>query len=117
MVVFSASVALVIAGPIVLRYVFPKYSEAAALLIPFAAMNMFVGLFQPYNIFLAAHGRGAELRNIVLITGLATVFGLVFSVPRFGIAGAAWTVAASMALDYTLHVLYYRKFTRALGRG
>lgn len=110
LVVFSASVALVIAGPIVLRFVFPKYSEAAALLIPFAAMNMFVGLFQPYNIFLAAHGRGAELRNIVLITGLATVFGLVFSVPRFGIAGAAWTVAASMALDYTLHVLYYRKF-------
>jgi O-antigen/teichoic acid export membrane protein len=113
-VVFSASVALVIAGPIVLRFVFPKYSEASSLLIPFAGMNLFVGLFQPYNIFLAAHGRGAELRNIVLITGLATLLGLVFAVPRFGIEGAAWTVAATMALDYVLHLLYYRKFIGTL---
>jgi len=116
-VVFIASIALVICGPIVLRFVFPKYSEASSLLIPFAAMNLFAGLFQPYNIFLAAHGRGAELRNIVLLTGLATVLGLVFAVPRFGIAGAAWTVAASMVLDYILHVLYYRRFIGQLGPG
>jgi len=113
-VVLSASIGLVIAGPIVLKFVFPKYNEAASLLIPFAVMNLFVGLFQPYNIFLAAHGRGAELRNIVLITGVITVVGLVFAVPRFGIAGAAWTVAATMALDYILHVLYYRKFIRTM---
>jgi hypothetical protein len=74
--VVGASFALVVAGPIVLRLVFPKYSEAASLLIPFAAMNLFVGLFQPYNIFLAAHGRGAELRNIVLICGAATILRL-----------------------------------------
>jgi O-antigen/teichoic acid export membrane protein len=107
-------VALVVAGPIILRFVFPKYSEASSLLIPFAAMNLFVGLFQPYNIFLAAHGRGAELRNIVLICGAATVLALVFSVPRFGIAGAAWTVTATMALDYILHVVNYRRFIRTL---
>jgi O-antigen/teichoic acid export membrane protein len=112
--VVGASIALVVAGPIVLRLVFPKYSEASSLLIPFAAMNLFVGLFQPYNIFLAAHGRGAELRNIVLICGVATILALVFAVPRFGIAGAAWTVAATMALDYILHVLYYRRFIRTL---
>lgn len=112
--VFTASTALVGLGPIVLRFVFPKYSEAAPLLIPFAAMSLFVGLFQPYNVFLASHGRGAELRNIVLISGSATIATLVFAVPRFGIAGAAWTVAGAMALDYILHVLYYRRFRRAL---
>ncbi|HLF83573.1 MAG TPA: oligosaccharide flippase family protein [Blastocatellia bacterium] len=112
--VFTASTALVGLGPIVLRFVFPKYSEAAPLLIPFAAMSLFVGLFQPYNVFLASHGRGAELRNIVLISGAATIATLVFAVPRFGIAGAAWTVAGAMALDYILHVLYYRRFRRAL---
>ena len=112
--VIAASVALVVAGPIVLRFVFPKYSEAAPLLVPFAAMNLFVGLFQPYNIFLASHGRGAELRNIVLMTGAATIGALAFAVPRFGIAGAAWTGAGAMSLDYLLHLLYYRRFRRTL---
>jgi O-antigen/teichoic acid export membrane protein len=112
--VIAASIALILFGPIVLRFVFPKYSEAAPLLVPFAAMNLFVGLFQPYNIFLASHGRGAELRNIVLIIGAATIATLAFAVPRFGILGAAWTAAAAMALDYLLHVLYYRRVQRTL---
>ena len=113
-VLVGTAIALVVFGPIVLRVAFPKYSEAAPLLIPFATMNLFVGLFQPYNVFLASHGRGVELRNIVLIVGVATIAALIVTVPRFGIAGAAWTGAASMALDYILHVLYYRKFKRTL---
>jgi O-antigen/teichoic acid export membrane protein len=113
-VLISTAVALVLCGPFVLKFVFPKYSEAAPLLIPFATMNLFVGLFQPYNIFLASHGRGVELRNIVLIVVVATIAALILTVPRFGIAGAAWTGAASMALDYILHVHYYRKFKRTL---
>ena len=115
--VVAASIALISLGPITLRLVFPKYSEAASLLLPFAVMNSFVGLFQPYNVFLASHGRGAELRNIVLIVGAATITALIVTVPRFGIAGAAWTAAAAMALDYMLHLLYYRRFTRTLGEG
>ena len=112
--VVAASLALIALGPITLRLVFPKYSEAASLLVPFAVMNSFVGLFQPYNVFLASHGRGAELRNIVLIVGVATIAALLVTVPRFGIAGAAWTAAAAMALDYMLHLLYYRRFQRTL---
>lgn len=112
--VVAASFALIALGPITLRLVFPKYQEAAALLVPFAVMNSFVGLFQPYNVFLASHGRGAELRNIVLIVGVATIPALILTVPRFGIAGAAWTAAAAMALDYMLHVLYYRRFKQTL---
>lgn len=113
-VLFATAIALVVFGPIVLRLAFPKYSDAAPLLIPFAAMNLFVGLFQPYNVFLAAHGRGAELRNIVLLVGIVSIAALLLTVPRFGIAGAAWTAAAAMALDYLLHLLYYRKFMNTL---
>lgn len=112
----ASAIALVLLGPIVLRLAFPKYSEAAHLLLPFAAMNLFVGLFQPYNVFLASHGRGAELRNIVLIVGVAAIVALVLLVPRFGIAGAAWTGAGAMALDYLLHLHYYRRFKRTLER-
>jgi len=109
-----SSIALAAIGPIVLKFVFPKYAEAAPLLIPFAAMILFVGLFQPYNIFLAAHGRGVELRNIVLIVGVLMIGALLITVPRFGITGAAWTASAAMALDYVLHVHYYRQFKKGL---
>ncbi|HXU08615.1 MAG TPA: oligosaccharide flippase family protein [Blastocatellia bacterium] len=112
--VIAAATGLVVLGPIVLKLIFPKYAEAAPLLIPFAAMNAFVGLFQPYNVFLGSHGRGAELRNIVLIVVVLTIAALILAVPRFGIAGAAWTGAVSMALDYVLHLYYYRKFARTL---
>jgi O-antigen/teichoic acid export membrane protein len=108
----AVAIALVGFGPIVLKFAFPKYSEAAPLLVPFAGMNLFVGLFQPYNIFLASHGRGAELRNIVLTVGVAMIAALIIVVPRYGIAGAAWTGAAAMALDYLLHLHYYRKVIR-----
>lgn len=113
-VLVSTAIALALAGPAALKFAFPKYAAAAPLLIPFAIMNLFVGLFQPYNIFLASHGRGVELRNIVLIVGGTTIVALIVTVPRFGIAGAAWTAAASMALDYVLHVHYYRRFKQTL---
>jgi O-antigen/teichoic acid export membrane protein len=115
--VLSSSIALIALGPLALRLLFPKYSGAASLLLPFAVMNSFVGLFQPYNVFLASHGRGAELRNIVLIVGVATIAALVVLVPRYGITGAAWIGAGAMALDYILHLLYYRKFKRTLEEG
>jgi len=109
-ILVATSVALVLLGPIALRLFFPKYAGASSLLLPFALTNLFVGLFQPYNSFLNAHGRGRELRNVVLIVGVATIAALVVTVPRFGIAGAAWTAAGAMALDYALLLYYHRKF-------
>lgn len=108
------AVGLVIAGPFALRFLFPKYGEASNLLLPFAAYSLFTGLFQPYNMFLASHGRGAEIRNIAVIVSIATLAGLLLTVPRFGITGAAWTGAGAMLLDYLLHLHYYQKFKRTL---
>lgn len=106
----ASSLALVALGPLAIKILFPKYIEGTPLLLPFALMNVFIGLFQPYNIFLGSHGRGAEIRNIVAVVAAASILGLVFTVPRFGIMGAAWTGAAVMGLDYVLYLYYYRKF-------
>ena len=110
----ASSVALIAIGPFAIKLLFPKYGEGTPLLLPFAAMNLFIGLYQPYNIFLTSHGRGAEVRNIVMIVVVASLAGLFWSVPRYGIMGAAWTAAVAMAMDYGLHVYYYRKFTRTI---
>jgi O-antigen/teichoic acid export membrane protein len=110
----AASVALIAVGPFAIKLLFPKYGEGTPLLLPFALMNLCIGLYQPYNIFLTSHGRGAEVRNIVMIVVVASLAGLFWSVPRYGIMGAAWTAAVAMAMDYSLHVYYYRKFKRTI---
>ncbi len=108
------AIGLALFGPFALKILFPKYSQASNLLLPFAAFSLFSGLFQPYNMFLASHGRGAEIRNIAVIVSIATLAGLLLAVPRYGVMGAAWTGAAAMALDYLLHLHYYRRFKRSL---
>jgi O-antigen/teichoic acid export membrane protein len=107
---------MVVLGPVAIELLFPKYVEAAPLLAPLAVMQIFVGLLQPYMYFLASHGRGAELRNTQLIVSSASVAGLLFSVPRFGILGAAWTGAAAMMLDYLLLLYYYSRFKPQLSK-
>ncbi|HEY7912620.1 MAG TPA: oligosaccharide flippase family protein [Blastocatellia bacterium] len=107
---------MVVLGPVAIELLFPKYVEAAPLLAPLAVMQIFVGLLQPYMYFLASHGRGAELRNTQLIVSSASVAGLLFSVPRFGILGAAWTGAAAMLLDYLLLLYYYSRFKPQLSK-
>lgn len=113
-VLIAAAGALIVIGPFAIKLLFPKYGDGTPLLLPFALMNLFIGLYQPYNIFLTSHGRGAEVRNIVVLVVVASLAVLIWSVPRYGIMGAAWTAAAAMALDYVLHVYYYRKFTHAI---
>jgi O-antigen/teichoic acid export membrane protein len=105
-----SGVGLVVLGPFVIRLLFPKYVDAAPLLVPLGVMQIFIGLLQPYMYFLASHGRGVELRNTQLIVSSMSVIGLLFSVPRFGILGAAWTGAAAMLLDYVLLLYYYSRF-------
>ncbi|HKQ09033.1 MAG TPA: lipopolysaccharide biosynthesis protein [Blastocatellia bacterium] len=112
----SAALGLIIIGPMVVNFLFPKYSAGVGLLVPFALANLFVGLFQPYNIFLSSHGRGAEVRNIAAAVAISSLLGLSIAVPRYGISGAAWTAAAAMALDYMLHLYYYQKFKRTLAQ-
>ncbi|HLG15351.1 MAG TPA: oligosaccharide flippase family protein [Blastocatellia bacterium] len=113
-VLLLSAAALVIGGPLVLKLAFPKYVDAAPLLIPLAIFGLFAGLFQPYNLFLASHGRGTELRNTAGVVSVASLAGLFLLVPRYGIAGAAWSGAMAMALDYLLHLYYYRQFRRTL---
>ncbi|HKP10666.1 MAG TPA: lipopolysaccharide biosynthesis protein, partial [Blastocatellia bacterium] len=110
----SAALGLILIGPLAIHVLFPRYSAGAGLLVPFALANLFAGLFQPYNIFLASHGRGAEVRNIAAAVAVSSLVGLSITIPRYGISGAAWTATAVMALDYLLHLYYYQRFKRVL---
>lgn len=109
----AAAAGLAIAGPWIFTFIFPnKYRNALPLFLPFALVAFFGGLGQPYNMFLGAHGAGRALRNIALAVGSVNVFGLFVFTRRYGIDGAAWFAVASMALNFALHVYYYRKLLR-----
>jgi O-antigen/teichoic acid export membrane protein len=114
-ILLGSSVLMASAGPFLVTHFFPNYADAAPLLVPFAFYNLFAGLFQPYNAFLAARGHSAALRNIAISITIASVAGLLIAVPLFGISGAAWAGAATMLLDYLLHLYYYRKLSGESG--
>ena len=111
----TGAVLLALGGPVAITILFPRYAAAAPLFLPFAVLNLFLGLFQPYNMFLASHGRGAELRNIAAAVTIGTVIALFLCVPAYGVVGAAWAGAVAMMLDYALHLYYYRKLKAHLG--
>jgi O-antigen/teichoic acid export membrane protein len=113
----TGALVLALGGPVAVKMLFPSYAAAAPLFLPFAVSNLFLGLFQPYNMFLASHGRGADLRNIAVAVTLAAIVALFVCVPAFGIAGAAWAGAIAMLLDYLLHLFYYRRLKEMLQSG
>jgi|GEM_PF-507852 len=112
----SMSIGFVFIGPYAIRLLLPgKFEAAIPLILPFAMINFFNGLFQPYNSFLYAHGRGSELRNISVIVGATSLVGNLIFIPRYGIRGAAWVGVIAMSIDYLFHLHSYRKVKRRLG--
>jgi O-antigen/teichoic acid export membrane protein len=110
-----AVLGLVTVGPLAVYLFFGKrYADAAVLIGPLGLAALFAGLFQPYNTFLTAHGRGRELRNISLAMCVVNTAGLLAFVPAFGVAGAAWWAAGSMAFSFLLHLYYYRQVRNML---
>src|SRR5438552_18620250 len=102
------TVVLILIGPYAIVLInSEQYAPATKLLLPFALGSFFGGLFQPYNSFLSAHGRGGELRNISFFIGTINVISLLLIIPRFGVMGAAWMVAGAAALNFSLHYYYY----------
>lgn len=110
----SGAIALVLLGPYLLVLLYTeKFLPATTLLPAFAVGAFFGGMFQPYNAFLAAHGRGGELRNISVFIGILNIICLFLILPRFGVMGAAWMVAGATAINFSLHYYYYRVVCQA----
>lgn len=109
----SGAISLILLGPYLLVLIYSnQFAYSTKLLPAFATAAFFGGLFQPYNAFLSAHGRGGELRNISIFIGILNVISLFFILPRFGAMGAAWMVAVASAINFSLHYYYYHLVCR-----
>lgn len=80
----------------------------------FVAVSMiFLGFGDMFNRFLGAHGKGKEIRNSAIATGLFQLFGSVVFVYMFGIFGAIATKILSSLIYLSMMIYYYKKNTKA----
>jgi O-antigen/teichoic acid export membrane protein len=106
----SGSVLLIVFGGHVLTVLFSdKYLETIPLIAPLALTAFFLGMFQPYNFFLGAKGKGVYLKRIAIIFSVCNILCNFILIPLYGALGAAYASLFSLIVDYALHVNYYRK--------
>jgi len=86
-----------------------KYLPAVPLILPLALAGFFQGMYQPYNMFLAAHRKGKWLRKTSFIMGGANLVGNITLIPLWGTMGAAVASIIGTSLYFILSIFYYRK--------
>lgn len=87
----------------------PEYVGAARYVFPLALAQVVRGVTGIYNNFLAAQGRGKDLRNAGLIlTGSNVVLNFAL-IPPYGAMGAAWASLVALIVNYLGYVHFYRK--------
>jgi O-antigen/teichoic acid export membrane protein len=96
--------------PVVLT---PAYLPVAALLPPLALAAAVRGVTSLYNVFLAAHARGRELRNVAIGLTAANVAANAALIPPFGAAGAAWASLLALIVNLLAHRAAYLRVVAA----
>jgi O-antigen/teichoic acid export membrane protein len=107
-----ALVGTVLASPAVDLVFSDRYADVVPLLAPLLVAQAIRGVTTVYNVFLSAHGRGAELRNaglVLTVSNLVLIFALI---PPFGAMGAAVASLVALTINYGAHVLFYRRSLR-----
>ncbi len=69
------------------------------------------GLGDVFYRFLGAHGRGKEIRNVAILTGILSMLGYTLGVYLFGIWAAIITRIIVAVIYYSGMYYYYRQYT------
>lgn len=110
----AAGVACVLVRPFISLVVGAAYLPVAGLLPPLALAASVRSVTSIYNSFLAAHARGAELRNAALVLTCSNLILNIGLIPPFGAIGAAWASLVALLLNLAAHMASYRRVLRAL---
>ena len=106
-------VGLVLLGRFIVVLLFTdKFLPMVPLILPLALAAFFQGMYQPYNAFLGAKGKGKWLKNMSMTAAAVNVLGNVILVPIWGAMGAAIASVLSRLSSYIMYVFYYFKFMK-----
>ena len=89
-----------------------KFLPTVPLILPLALATFFRGMYQPYNMFLGAKGKGVWMRNGAVIMGASSIITNMIFVPLWGAYGAAVATAITMGLSLSIYLYYYKKFLK-----
>ena len=102
---------LVIFGKFIVVLLFTeKFLPAVPLILPLALAGFFQGMYQPYNMFLGAKGKGKWMRNISFINMTSNTIGNLILIFYFGAIGAAIASMTACAIAFFCYRRYYKKF-------
>ncbi len=91
-----------------------KYLATIPLILPLAIAGFFQGMYQPYNMFLAAKGKGCWMRNMAWMMAAGNFLCNIIFIPPWGVMGAAIASAVSMGFAISVYLFYYRKYLKEL---
>ena len=101
---------LVIFGEFIVVLLFTdKFLPTVPLILPLALAAFFQGMYQPYNMFFGAKGKGKWMRNISLTQAIFNLFGNFIFIYYMGAIGAAIASAIAAFIAYLGHKCYYQR--------
>jgi O-antigen/teichoic acid export membrane protein len=106
-------VAVGLAGPVIRMVFSDRYAPAIALVGPLVLAQGIRSVTSVYNGFLAAQGRGRELRNAAFVLTASNVVLNFALIPPYGAMGAAWASVAALVANLFAHHVGYRRYIGA----
>ena len=88
-----------------------RFLAVAPLAVALALAAFFQGGYQPYNMFLGAHGKGRWMRNMSFLAMILNVVGNIILIPIYGVMGAVIASIVSRLGSCLAYLFYYSKFT------
>ena len=109
----SCVMGLTFLGKYIIIFLFSeKFISSVPLIFPLALAGFFQGMYQPYNMFLGAHGKGKWMRNGAFMMAGGNFITNILFIPRWGAYGAAVASAVSMGFAICVYIYYYRKYIK-----
>ena len=110
----SCVIGLIIFGEFIVVYLFTEeFLPVVSLIPPLALAAFFQGMYQPYNMFLGAKGKGKWMRNISISQAIFNLFGNFVFIYYMGAIGAAIASAIAAFIFYIGCIYYYKKIQEA----
>jgi len=108
--VSATTIFIILRRFIVTKMFTEKYLSVVPLTLPLALTSFFQGMYQPYNIFLSAKGKGKWLRNMSVISAIINILFFYLFIKLLGVLGAAIAHLVVNFIWYMQCLFYYRKF-------
>lgn len=107
--------ALIIICPFLISTLFgDEFLPTRSLIPPLALAGFFQGMYQPYNMFFGAKGKGKWMRNMSIAMAIVNLIGNIVLIPLLGAMGAAIASLLGTGSFFFASLYYYKKFLNTL---